>query len=114
MEIEIISTKNKITKTIINQMKEANFIQMKNRKDILGHVVNCVKGSYLTAIIDSTTDYYVVYLNWTRPKNTKCYVYRKVGKWTQEKKFDSKEECDSWVTEYNSIRSMALNRHIYI
>lgn len=114
MEIEIISIKPKITKAIINQMREANLTQMKNRKNILGHVVNCVKGSYSTAIIDSITDYYVVYLNWVRPKNTECYIYRKFGKWTQKKQFDNKEECDLWVNEYNSIRKMALNRHIYI
>ena len=113
MKIKIISTSKKITKTIVSQMKQANLTQMKNRKDVLGHVVACVKGSYLTAIIDSCTDYYVVYLDWQRPVGC-IYFYRKNGKWTTKKDFDSKEECDSWEKEYKSIRAMALKRHIYI
>jgi hypothetical protein len=108
MEIEIITTKKKLTKGLIAQMKRASLSHIKNGES-LGYVINCVKGSYKTVLIKYLSDYYILETSWEKGTLS---VYRKVGKWSQSIKFDSESDCDEWWGAFQpAIKTVT---HIYI
>ncbi len=110
MEIEIITTKKKMSKSLINQMKPATRNVILNGES-LGHVINCKKDSHKTAIIHHDQDYFTFDLSWSKGEKG---VYRKVGKWSGVINFDSLEKCHSWWDGYEKMRELALINHIYI
>ena len=108
--MEITVSTVKLTKSRANQMYGASLDVMIKGK-VLGHVVNVVKGSYKTAIIQHEDDYYIMPLNWTRGD---LKVYRKVGKFTASKSFETSEEIANWWHFYTKTLNEALKTHIYI
>jgi len=108
MEIEIITTKKKLTKSIISQMRAANLTQIKNG-EVLGYVIGAMKDNYRAIIIKYEKDYYTISANYTKGEIS---IYRKIGKWSQARKFETKEECDIFWKYYQNILSQA--EHIYI
>ena len=65
MEIEIKTTKKKISKSIIDQMQMASAQDMKSGV-CLGYVIGCKKDSYKTAIIKHGDDYFTCNLSWKK------------------------------------------------
>ena len=64
MEIEIVTTKKKLSKSLVLQMKSANLEQMKYTVQfphrMLGYVTNLSKDINQAIIIKGITDYYIV------------------------------------------------------
>jgi len=110
MEIEIITTKKKLSKSIINQMPAANKFELKNGI-VLGYVLGIVKDSFKTGIILFDNEYYVFALNWKCGEKT---VYRKVGRYSSSIEFSCETECQEWWKFYVKARDEALKTHIYI
>ena len=110
MELEIKTTKKKISKSIIDQMQMASAQDMKSGV-CLGYVIGCKKDSYKTAIIQHGDDYFSCNLSW---KKGDMAVYRKIGKWNQSIKFGSEERYQEWWDSYEKMKVVALENHIYL
>ena len=109
MEIEIITTKKKLSKSIVNQMRHAPLGVLKDGKP-LGFVIGVVKKCYKAILIQHMDNYYWIPSNYAKGDTS---VYRKVGKWSSSIKFESTDDCGDWWTAYIEIRERAVN-HIYI
>jgi len=111
MKIEIVTTKKKLSKALIGQMRQVTIAAMQNGK-CLGYVVNAIKDSYNTAIIAYNHDYYILSLSWEKGDKS---VHRWLPKYyTQNKKFESEELCQNWWEAYVKMEKLALTNHIYI
>lgn len=113
MEIEIITTKKKLSKALVNQMQLAGKHRLApTMYEVLGFVHNVVKNVPRCAIIKSREQYFLVPLNFKKlgkcvsrplPKHFKAHV-----------NFDTEEECDAWWVEYEKIKRECLNNQIYL
>lgn len=93
MEIEIITTKKKLTKSMLLQMRHATNEVIINC-EILGHIVN-VHPSGTVALLQHCGDYYYIGLNWKKGEVTWTRPsFNRGKKYTQTKKFDTPELCD--------------------
>jgi len=109
MEIEVVTTKRRLTKQLLNQMKQATFDAMK-RGDVLGYVLNCVKGCHRAVLVKHAREYFIIYADWQR--GTKA-VFRRIGKWTQRRDFTTDEELAKWWQAYQEASERAVEQ-IYI
>ena len=109
MEIEIVTTKKKLTKSIVNQMRHATLDVLKDGKP-LGFVIGVIKDNYKAIIIEYDGDYYIVSAYYTKGDTS---VYRKIGRWSSQIKFETPEVCNEWWSAYQIARESAMN-HIYI
>jgi len=109
MQIEIVTTKKKLTKSFINQMHRAN-IEVMKQGNVLGYLINVNKDAYKIILIQHENDYYIIESNWVLGK---LAVYRKIGKWTQKKEFKTTQDKLNWWTAYQKVLENA-KRHIYI
>ena len=109
MDIEIVTTKKKLTKSLLNQMRMPSKENMKTGVG-LGFVIDVVKNCYKAILIYNKGEYYIISGFYKKGETS---VYRKIGKWTQTKKFDSSEACDEWWQAYKRVVAMATT-HIYI
>lgn len=107
MEIELVTTKKKLTKSHLGQMKRASISQIKNGV-VLGYVINCVKNSYKTVLIKHLSDYYILDTSWEKGNLS---VYRRVGKWSQSIKFESEDDCKEWWCAFQA--AIKTVTHIY-
>lgn len=110
MKIKIVTTEKKLTKSLINQMPIAT-LEVMQRGIVLGYVKNARKDSYNTALIEYQNEYYCMQLNWVKGQES---VYRKVGRWSQSRKFDSPEDLIFWWEAYSFVKDKAFDTHIYI
>ena len=110
MEIEIVTTKKKLTKSIISQMRGAGLEQLKNGK-VLGYVIGVLKENYKAMIIEYESDYYIISCNYTKGESTAA-MYRKIGKWSNKIRFNNFEERDEFWEYYTKAVNQA--KHIYI
>lgn len=113
MEIEIVTTKKKLTKSIVNQMKRATPDVIINC-EILGHVVNVHK-SGMVALLQHGGDYYYLNLDWTKCHSlwTRPSTHNN-KRYTQQFRFKSDEICNQIWNEYEHVKDHALTKHIYI
>ena len=115
MEIELIKSKQRLTKNLVRQMPRGYKILCQPLVT-LGHVVNIVPGELKTAIIKSGDEYYTLPLDfYLNAAGTSAY--RKTTKGTVEFKFSQvvSPECKlSWWKAYEVMREAALLTHIYI
>lgn len=109
MEIEIVTTKKKLTKSLINQMKSAS-VNALQHGEVLGYMVDIVKGSYKAVLIGHMDEYFTISTVWNKRELS---VFRKIGKWSQVRKFDDEIECDKWWAAYQSVLDRATVQ-IYI
>ena len=109
MEIEIITTKKKLSKSIVNQMHHASLDALKNGKP-LGFVINVVKNCHKAILICHENEYYWIPANYTK---NDLSVSRRIGKWFSSIRFESTDNCGDWWTAYIEVRERAAN-HIYI
>ena len=109
MEIEIVTTKKKLTKSLINQMRQANLNVLKCGKP-LGFVIGIIKDNYKAILIEYDSDYYVISANYTKGDTS---VYRKIGRWSSKIGFETSEVCNEWWEAYQSVKEKAATQ-IYI
>ncbi|MEA3438429.1 MAG: hypothetical protein U9R43_18340 [Thermodesulfobacteriota bacterium] len=109
MEIEITTTKKKITKSIINQMRVASITELE-KGTAIGYLINIRKNSYKSLLIKYDGDFFCISADYKKKESS---IYRKIGIYSQTIKFDSPEICESWWTFYQARLKEASNQ-IYI
>ena len=109
MQIEIITTKKKLTKALISQMHRAH-LEVLQQGEVLGYIINTKKDVHKLILILYNNEYYIIEANWTLGE---LAVYRKIGKWTQKKEFKTTQDKLDWWVAYQNILEKATI-HIYI
>jgi len=109
MEIEIITTKKKLSKSIVNQMREATMVSLKSGTAI-GYLINVRKELHKAILIKYDNEFFIIPTNYVKGKAS---VYRKMGKWSQSRKFETPEACNSWWSFYQARMREAINQ-IYV
>ena len=111
MEIELITTKKKITKSIINQMRVAGRAELEHGV-VLGYFINVRKHDYKTILIKICDEYFIVSAGYEHEEG-ELFVYRQAGRVTRSIRFDSVDKCNSWWKIYQGAVARATNQ-IYI
>jgi hypothetical protein len=109
MELEIVTTKRRITKSIITQMPEATMEDMKTGNP-LGYILNVVKGEYKVLLLDNHT---LVYLGWKKEPDA---IWRKLAHkktWYRQTK-KVKDVTDWWMNYVNVLRRVDNLPQIFI
>ena len=109
MEVEIVTTKKKLTKAIVNQMRRPSLETMKNG-DVLGYLIGVVKNVPWAILIHNNGEYFILESGWKKGETS---VYRSIGKWTQSKRFESVAMCDDWWDTFKTVSEKAKDQ-IYI
>ena len=115
MKIELITTKKKLSKSYISQMRTATEHIMTIGL-CLGHVIGVKKTAYEIAIIEYENDYYTKALNYILSSSNKKHMYRPSFNKRGSYNYNFKTEKDriTWWNSYKKMRSIALKNHIYI
>jgi hypothetical protein len=108
VEIEIITTKKKLTKSILQQMPTAPVDIMKVA-DVLGYYTDSKLGK--VALLTHNQEYYTRPLSYTTNANVPTKVFRGVCAFVE---FDNVQDRDDWWDVYTKVRGEALKTHIYI
>ena len=107
MEIEILTTKKKLNKSLVNQFSHADSNVIKNGV-ALGFVINIIKDSYKALLIKCGEEYFYFPTNWTKGTTN---IYRHTsGRFSVEKKFDDAEKCDLFWASYQELLSSAKDQ----
>jgi len=109
MEIEIVTAKQKLSKSLINQMQEATPMALK-RGTVLGYMINVRKTEHKTILLKYDGQYYAISAEWYQGEKA---AHRKVGKWTFQKTFDAPELLSNWWEDYTRALNEAVDQ-IYI
>ena len=109
MEIEIITTKKKLSKSLINQMREARTEVLKGGT-ALGYMINARKFHYKTILIKYNDEFFIIPANYERGNLS---VYRRVGRGCESIYFDTPEECNRWRGFYQARVREAIDQIYY-
>jgi hypothetical protein len=109
MEIEIITTKKKLSKSLINQMRFASVRELQLGTG-LGYLINIKKNIHKLVLIKYEGEFFIIPANYTQGATV---VYRKVGRLSSKIEFDSIVQCNSWWSFYQARMIEAVNQ-IYI
>ncbi len=109
MDIEIVTTKKKLTKSAVNQMRRASKAVLE-RGIPLGFICGVAKDAWEIILIQHGEQYYTIPSNYTKGETS---VYRKIGRWSQAIRFESSELCNNWWNAYQRTKELATNQ-IYI
>ena len=109
MEIEIVTTKKKLTKAIVNQMLESSTTELKFGS-ALGYFIEIRKECYKAILIKHGDKFSIIPGNYEKRGRT---VWRKRGKWRATRNFDSIEERDLWWEIYRK-RFAEASQQIYV
>ncbi len=112
MEIEICTTKKKLTKSIISQMRYADFRVLKFGIS-LGYIIKYQKDSYKILLIKFNDEYYIVHATWIKETPPSTSIFRKIGRFSSVKKFETIKDLDKWWHCY-SLMVENTNNQIYI
>ena len=99
MKIEIVTTKKKLYKSIIGQMRHAT-LEVLIQGLPLGFVINVVKNCHKAILIQHENNYYKIPANYTKGELS---VYRKIGKWSSSIQFETSGACDFWWKAYQQV-----------
>lgn len=109
MNIKIITTEKKLSKSLINQMPTAGSFELKNGHTI-GYVRKVVKNQNKTLLIKCYDNYFIFPSDYQKRLQN---FYRNVGKWQYKFAFKSVESCDEcW--DYLQTRLAEAKTQIYI
>lgn len=107
MEIEIVTTKKKLTKSIIEQMREVNIEEIENA-NVLGFVM--LNPIVILLELDRF-EYRKMYWHWNRRGTT--HLYRTIkGRYTVDKPFKTEEERDLYFAKLNELKDDAVQIYI--
>ncbi len=110
MDIEIITTKKKLTKSILEQMPSGETTPILSNCEVLGYLLGVVKYNHKAVLIKSETDYYILNTSW---KKSDAVIYRSIGSSMGTKIFNSECECNIFWDLLQEVISRAV-KHIYI
>ncbi len=108
MQITIITTEKKLSRSLITQMGTAGLDQVKNGK-LLGYVRNIVKEKPKLLVIEHEGNYYTISCDYTKGENR---IYRQIGSWGSYRNFKSENECNEFWKHYEEMVKAA--KQIYI
>lgn len=107
MEIEIVTTKKKLTKSIIEQMREIKLEELENA-NVLGFVM--FNPIVILLEIDRF-EYRKMYWHWNRSGIT--HLYRTIkGRYTVDKPFKTENERDLYFTKLEEFKDEAVQIYI--
>lgn len=109
MEIEILTTKKKLTKQLISQMRFPSLFVLRYGQ-VLGFLINIKKTDYKIILIEYKGDYFIIGANWQKAELS---VYKKLRTMQRSKKFDNLKLCDEWWKAYQFVIEKA-DMQIYI
>ena len=118
MEIEIITTKKKLSRSIISQMPQASLKSLKYGKP-LGLLINVVKDCPEAILILFESEYYTLPMGYKKSKGatkslvTTQTVYRITGRTKRIKQFLTPEVYNEWWEAYQEMCKRPLE-HIYV
>ena len=111
MEIDIVTTKKKLTKSIINQMQELKLDEIDDDVNVLGFVNNFDTNKTRIIIVELRMfDYRIVYWNW-RLGTTKLYRDLKRN-WVVEKIFKTQQDTLKYFNALQEYKK--YSEQIYI
>lgn len=105
MHIEIVTTKKKLTKSVIDQMYQAP-IKAMECGEVLGYMLRASRYCYKVILIEYSGDYYIMPADYCKDDGR---IYRKGGNF---KKFHTQEDADKWWDTYMEVVRKATT-HIY-
>ncbi len=108
MEIEIVTTKKKLTKSLLAQMPTTLVDIMKVAK-VLGYYNDPKEGKL--ALLNHNQEYYTRLLVYQISEKVLDKIFQG-GR--QAISFDTKQDRDDWWDAYTKVREEALKTHIYI
>lgn len=109
MEIELTTSKKRLTKSIVNQMKSASSMALKHGKTI-GYVINIKKNAYKATIVKYDDEYFIISNDYVKDEIT---VHRRIGSARLFRRFKTGDECDEWWENYQQ-RIKEATTQIYI
>ena len=115
MDIEIITTRKKLTKSLLNQMRRASTQEMTSGIS-LGFILNSFKGIPKLYLIAYEGNYFILPANYSRYTASVTRVAgftKKLGNVRETIKFESTEKCTDWWAAYQRILGTTTNQ-IYI
>lgn len=119
MEIEVITTKKRLTKSVVKQLNTAT-------EDDFNHLVNVTKkGFYIIGLGKGYSYKTALFYGLNRWCTLSIRDWRSVidrpelnastgGKWTTVKSFSSIPNRDSWFYAYNDVVKLCLKNHLII
>ena len=113
LEIEVISTKKKLTKAVIKQLEPANVFDMENKDiDTCAYYIRGMGKGYAAKVglFKSRAGWRTINLNNCKP-SSKVGVYIGNGMTVQ---YADEETRDRWLTAYDNIKRMCLKNHLII
>ena len=121
MEIEVITTKKKLSKAVVKQLEVASVHDMH-------HCFNVIKRAFFVRGLGSkytdNTDLFegingwkvMPLLDWKELSESMLTAsarpYRRRGCMT--KRFETAESRDKWIKDYNNLKSLALKNHLIL
>ena len=111
MDIELITTKRKLTLPIIKQMNTCPFSNLE-KSELMGYInANIGKKWYSIGLVKIDNDYEIFYLNWQKGETS---IYRSAGIGSITIPYDTEDKClTAWV-QYTKALSFVLKKHIYL
>lgn len=114
LELEIITTKKKISKSIIKQLEPAELSDIKyfNTMSTLGYYVRDLGSKYpeRVGLFQGVNGWKIMSLfDW----DVSIYDTRVIFK-NRYKDFKDKQERDDWLEEYNKIKKRCLKNHLIL
>ena len=113
MEIEILTTKKKLSKSIIKQMKPADISDM-------NYFLTMPSNGFFVRNIDKNLGDVLIF----EGINTWCVISRldystsihdrKLMVDNGYRSFESKEKRDKWLESYNKVKHLCIRNHLYI
>ncbi len=106
MEIEIVTTKKKLTKSLIAQIPHVKLDELEN-VNVLGHVIlDC---TIILFEIDRF-EYRKAYWHWFK-SGTKD-IYRRVGKFTYTREYNSESDRDLFLSKLEEFKKESIQIYI--
>lgn len=106
MEIEIVTTKKKLTKSLVRQMREIKLSEM-DTANVLGFVND---NPVLIILEIDRFEYRKIHWHWYRGGESS--IYCKVGKYTLQNTFKTGDEADKYILKLNEFRNEAVQIYI--
>lgn len=109
MEIKLLTTRKKLTRSVLNQMRRATLTVL-IKGEAIGFLNNVVKNTPRAILIRHEKDYYIISANYQKGDTS---IYRRVGRATETITFKSTQGCDIWWEDYQHMIHSTISQ-IYI
>lgn len=115
--IEVITTKRKLTKSMVKQMRTATFFRIYDcihdghPSKILGYVTEVYKGVDL-AIIHHNSDYYTIQMHeWSLDTSDKKRIH---ASGCRNHRFETEVEAETFIKAMKRLKFLLGSNHIYL